>query len=192
MQRHEIAKEDKDTVIVEIDNKLYVEALQLAEKNGTTIEQMVNRFLCWTLEQEPECLRRWLSLSEDVAGCMDAVECYLKKGVPRPMAEYFASGRKKIIAVTANDDFTLRITFDNGEIRTLDMKPYLCPGSVFEPFMQLENFKRVYLDEQHSICWDIDPNVDSNERWDNKIDICPDCCYVDSVPCSWQSDDGME
>lgn len=59
MQRHEIAEEDKDTVIVEIDNKLYVDALQLAEKNGTTIEQMVNRFLCWTLEQDPEYLRRW-------------------------------------------------------------------------------------------------------------------------------------
>ena len=60
MQRHDIAEEDKDAVIVEIDYKLYEEALQLAEKNGTTIEQMVHRFLCWTLEQEPECLRRWL------------------------------------------------------------------------------------------------------------------------------------
>ena len=61
MQRHEIAEEDKDTVIVEIDHKLYEEALQLAEKNGTTIEQMVNRFLCWTLEQEAEYLRQWVA-----------------------------------------------------------------------------------------------------------------------------------
>ena len=60
MQRYDIAEEDKDAVIVEIDYKLYEEALQLAEKNGTTIEQMVNRFLCWTLEQEAEYLRRWL------------------------------------------------------------------------------------------------------------------------------------
>ena len=61
MQRHEIAEEDKDTVIVEIDHKLYEEALQLAEKHGTTIEQMVHRFLCWTLEQKPEYLRQWVA-----------------------------------------------------------------------------------------------------------------------------------
>ena len=52
--------DEKDEIILEIDSKLYEEALRLAEKHGTTIEQMVNRFLCWTLEQEPECLRRWL------------------------------------------------------------------------------------------------------------------------------------
>ena len=51
---------EEDVVIVEIDHKLYEEALQLAEKNDTTIEQMVNWFLYWTLEQEPEYLRRWL------------------------------------------------------------------------------------------------------------------------------------
>ena len=60
MQGQDIAEEAQETVMVEIDHKLYEEALQLAEKNGTTIEQMVNRFLCWTLEQEPECLRPWL------------------------------------------------------------------------------------------------------------------------------------
>ena len=52
--------DEKDEVILEIDSKLYEETLRLAEKHGTTIEQMVNRFLCWTLEQEPEYLRRWL------------------------------------------------------------------------------------------------------------------------------------
>ena len=68
---------EKDVVIVEIDHELYEEALQLAEKNGTTIEQMVNRFLYWTLEQAQECLRRWLCLSLNIADCMDAVEYVL-------------------------------------------------------------------------------------------------------------------
>ena len=27
-----------------------------------------------------------------------------------------------------------------------------------------------------------DPNVDSEVVWNNKVDLCPDCCYVDSVP----------
>ena len=31
---------------------------------------------------------------------------------------------------------------------------------------------------------DIDPNVDSDVVWNNKVDLCPDSCYVDSVPIS--------
>lgn len=30
--------------------------------------------------------------------------------------------------------------------------------------------------------WDIDPNIDSNKVWSNKVDLCPDGCYIDSVP----------
>ena len=46
----------------------------------------------------------------------------------------------------------------------------------------MENFRRVYLDESGSVSWDIDPNVDSNVVWNNKVDLCPDGCYIDSVP----------
>lgn len=112
------------------------------------------------------------------------VEYYISKGLDHKMAEYFASGRKHIIAVAPNRDFTLTISFDNGEQRILDMIPVLKPGTVFEPFIKWENFSRVYVDEDHSIAWDIDPNIDSHEVWNNKVDLCPDCCYVDSVPIS--------
>ena len=112
----------------------------------------------------------------------NSVEFYLAKGFDRKMAEYFAKGRKKITAVTANDNFTLTLTFDNEEKRILNMLPTLLPGTVFAPFRKLENFKRVYLDESHAVCWDIDPNVDSNTVWSNKVDLCPDSCYVDSIP----------
>lgn len=44
------------------------------------------------------------------------------------------------------------------------------------------NFRRVYLDEQGCISWDIDPAVDSNVVWNNKVDLDPDVCYVDSNP----------
>ena len=110
------------------------------------------------------------------------VDYYLEQGCSRPMAQYYASGRKTIVGVVANDDFTLMLTFDNGEVRRLDMKPYLRPETIFEPFMKLQNFRRVYFDETHSVCWDIDPNIDSKEVWSNKVDICPDVCYVDSIP----------
>jgi hypothetical protein len=111
-----------------------------------------------------------------------SVEYYMEKGLDRKMAEYFASGIKRIVTVIPNDDFTLTLTFDNGERRCLDIAPLLKPNTVFEPFMDINAFRRVYLDENHCISWDIDPNVDSNEVWNNKVDLCPDCCYVDSVP----------
>lgn len=112
-----------------------------------------------------------------------SIEYYLSKGFDRKMAEYYAAGRKKILAAVPNQDFTLTITFDNGEKRIFDVKPILQPGTVFEHFMDYENFKRVYVDDTHCIAWDIDPSVDSNAVWNNKIDLCPDCCYVDSLPC---------
>lgn len=111
-----------------------------------------------------------------------SVEYYLSKGFDRPMAEYFASGRKRLTSVEAREDFTLLLTFEGGEHRLYDCKPLLQKGTVFEPFMQYENFKRVYLDEDHSVAWDIDPAIDSRVVWNNKVDICPDGCYVDSVP----------
>jgi hypothetical protein len=110
------------------------------------------------------------------------VEYYLSKGFDKPMAEYFASGRRKLSSVKACEDFTLILGFDNGEYRRYDCKPLLKPGTVFEPFMNYDNFKRVYLDDMPNVCWDIDPEVDSEKVWSNKVDLCSDSCYVYSVP----------
>lgn len=111
-----------------------------------------------------------------------SVDYYLSKGCDRKMAEYFAAGRRVITGVIPNDNFTLTIRFDNGEIRLYDAAPLLQPGTVFAPFRDLKNFRRVYLDDNHAIAWDIDPAIDSNVVWSNKVDLCPDSCYVDSVP----------
>lgn len=115
---------------------------------------------------------------------MRNIEYYLARGVDRKMAEYFAAGRKRIVHVVPNEDFTLIISFDNGEKRLYDVSPLLQAGTIFAPFRELENFRRVYVDEAHCIAWDIDPNVDSNLVWSNKVDLCPDSCYVDSIPLS--------
>ena len=48
--------------------------------------------------------------------------------------------------------------------------------------MRYENFKRVFLDEMHGAAWDIDPAVNSEEVWNNRVNLCPDACYMDSVP----------
>lgn len=110
------------------------------------------------------------------------LEYYLSIGMDYKTATYFATGRRTIKAVYPNDDFTLTIHFDNGEIRLLEMKDAIQPGTVFEVLEDINVFRRVYLDEQHTISWDKDPTVDSNEVWDNKIDICPDFSYINSVP----------
>ena len=112
----------------------------------------------------------------------NTVEYYISKGFDKKTALYFASGRKKITAVSPNDDFTLTISFDNGEKRLYDVRPLLKKGTVFEPFSDIKNFKRVYIDEEHCISWDIDPTIDSNINWNNKVDLSSDTCYIDSIP----------
>jgi len=111
-----------------------------------------------------------------------SVEYYLSKGLDRKMAEYFAAGRRKIVGVVPNDNFTLILEFDNGEKRLYDMSPVLKTGTIFESFLNIDNFRRVYIDDEHCVAWDIDPEIDSNVVWSNKIDLCPDACYVDSIP----------
>lgn len=111
-----------------------------------------------------------------------SVEYYLSKGFDKKTAEYFATGRRTIIEVTPNDNFTLTISFDNGEKRLLNVAPLLKPGTIFEAFADIDNFRRVYVDDTHCIAWDIDPNIDSGTVWNNKVDLCPDTCYIDSIP----------
>ena len=113
---------------------------------------------------------------------MKDVSYYLEKGFDEKMARYFAAGRREITEVIPKDDFCLILKFDNGEKRKFDMKPVIEPGTVFAFLSDEKNFKRVYLDDCGCVSWDIDPNVDSREVWNNKVDISSDACYVDSIP----------
>ncbi len=72
--------------------------------------------------------------------------------------------------------------FDNGELRLFNAGPLIEQGTVFECLKDIDAFRRVYLDDQHCVSWDIDPSVDSSKVWNNKIDLDPDSCYMDSVP----------
>ena len=112
----------------------------------------------------------------------NTVEYYLSKGFDHKTAEYFAGGKKRIVGVVANNDFTLFIRFDYGDVRLYDARPLLQKGTVFEHIANIETFRRVYVDEQHCIAWDIDPSIDSTKVWSNKVDLCPDSCYIDSLP----------
>lgn len=110
-----------------------------------------------------------------------SLEYYLSKGFDKRMAAYFAAGRRMVVSVIPQANYQLLLTFDNKEQRLFDVKPLLEKGSVFAPLRDINIFNRVYLDDTHAVCWDKNPQIDSTKFWQNKIDISPDTCYVDSV-----------
>jgi len=97
--------------------------------------------------------------------------------IPPYVRDYFAKGRRKAVAVEALPGFILHITFDNGEIRVIDMKDKLSRPA-FTPLQNIERFNSVYIDSSGAIAWDADPTVDSQTVWSNHIDLCPDSCYL--------------
>ena len=111
-----------------------------------------------------------------------SIEYDLSRGFDKEAAEYFASGRRRIISVTPNEDFTLTLIFDGGERRILDCKPMLQKGTVFEPLMEYDNFKRVFLDERRCVAWDIGPAGNGGGALNSRVDLCSDGCYLQSLP----------
>jgi len=74
---------------------------------------------------------------------------------------------RKVIDVTANTDFSLELTFDDGSIRRFDMKPYLD----FPAFRSLKDVKRF-----------TDVKVEHGTvTWASGQDISPDTVYLESV-----------
>ncbi len=63
------------------------------------------------------------------------------------------------------DGFRLRLTFDDGAVKTVDLEPYL-DGPIFEPLKDPAYFQRVTLNR------DIDTVV-----WPNEADFSPEFLY---------------
>lgn len=74
----------------------------------------------------------------------------------------------RVIEVHPNKDFTLTLTFVNGEIRRFDVKPYLDKGI----FRELQN---------PSVFNTVKPMLGS-VQWQGGQDFCPDTLYMDSEP----------
>lgn len=72
-----------------------------------------------------------------------------------------------IVDVKPLQDYRLLLTFENGEKRTFDMKPYLDKG-IFRELKDEKIFKTVRV------------SFDSIE-WSNEADIDPEVLYEDSV-----------
>ena len=63
--------------------------------------------------------------------------------------------------------YKLLLTFDNGEIKSFDVTPYLDKGL----FMELK---------EESVFYSIRPFLGSIQ-WSNGLDLCPDTLYLDST-----------
>ncbi|MGD0058894.1 MAG: DUF2442 domain-containing protein [Verrucomicrobiia bacterium] len=74
----------------------------------------------------------------------------------------------RVKAVRPQGNYTLRLTFTNGEVRIFDVKPYLSTG-IFRPLQNLGVFNSVR------------PFLGS-VQWSNEADLCPDTLYEKSVP----------
>ncbi len=72
----------------------------------------------------------------------------------------------RVKKVTANNDYTLTITFTNNEVRLFNMKPYLNTG-IFKELNDLRSFNSVR------------PFLGSIQ-WKNGQDLCPDTLYEES------------
>lgn len=69
--------------------------------------------------------------------------------------------------VVPQDDYVLALEFDNGELRKLDMKPYLDFG-VFKRLKDIENFAKVRV------------SFDTVE-WPAGVDLDPEFLFMKSV-----------
>jgi len=96
--------------------------------------------------------------------------------IPREVQEYFANGRRRLLKVAANDDYSLTLEFDNGETRDYEMGDNLT--GVLTILKDISKFKEVFIDENGNIAWDIDKNVDSNVVYTNRIDLSADNAYI--------------
>ena len=92
--------------------------------------------------------------------------------------EYFDNPRK-IVAVEPLEGYVLRLKFDNGEIKSYSMQDKL--QGVFAVLQSQAKFQKAFLDEFGNVAWDIDETVDSSVHWNNRIDLCKDALYLDSI-----------
>ena len=72
-----------------------------------------------------------------------------------------------IIEVIPQENYVLHLTFENGEQRYLDMKPYLHRG-VFKELADKDMFNTAYV------------SFDT-VAWKNEIDLAPEVLYEKSV-----------
>ena len=84
---------------------------------------------------------------------------------------------KKVIAVKANEDFSLELKFNDNSIRKFDARPYLDVG-VFTELKDLGYFKQVRI-------------AFGTVQWPHEQDIRPETLYIESRPIGDSNDSAL-
>jgi hypothetical protein len=84
---------------------------------------------------------------------------------------------KKVVAVKANDDFSLDLKFNDNSIRRFDARPYLDFG-VFNELKDIKYFKQVRI-------------AYGTVQWPHEQDISPDTLYIESTPVDGSNDSAL-
>jgi hypothetical protein len=78
---------------------------------------------------------------------------------------------RRITKVIPLEDFTLILLFDSGELRILDMNPYIHGGGIWGQLKDWEVFSKVRAQEGFG-----------GLVWTNELDYCPDSAFISSKP----------
>lgn len=73
----------------------------------------------------------------------------------------------RVVSVMPDEDYTVILTFTNGEVKRFDVKPYLDRG-IFRELRDVSVFNSVRP-------------VLGSIQWQGGQDFCPDTLYLDSV-----------
>lgn len=76
-----------------------------------------------------------------------------------------------IAKVIPQEDFTLILLFESGELRILDMTPFISGEGIWGQLRDWDLFSKVQVQEDFG-----------GLVWTDELDYCPDSAYMDSEP----------
>lgn len=71
-----------------------------------------------------------------------------------------------VVGLECLEDFTLKLTFDDGKSGILDCKPFIAKGSVFSKLHDPLVFKKAVINQELGVV-----------SWDDELDIAPETAY---------------
>lgn len=84
--------------------------------------------------------------------------------------------RPKLFQVFPQEDYTVVLFYDNGEIRLYDCGWIKTEPGIFEKIREMSKFRELCTVMNGTLAWDISGTRDPY----NCIDICPDTVYQES------------
>ena len=66
----------------------------------------------------------------------------------------------QVLQAVPADDYTIFAYFNDGSVRCFDVKPYIKPGTVFEPLADIRLFKSKLTVLNDTAAWDINGDRD--------------------------------